>query len=89
MTLNYSLNDSPLFANRKDSQNPSDLSAFQMHQPARVERMYRLTGQVFHQQLALLSLKEVLSTHHQTENRTTDPLATLIALRAAAAQSSE
>jgi hypothetical protein len=89
MTLNFSLNDSPLFANPKGSRNPSDLSVFQMHQPAGVERMYRLTGQVFHQRLALISLKEVLSTLHQTENRTTDPLATLIALRAAAVQSSQ
>jgi len=64
MTLNYSLNDSPLFANPKDCRNPNDLSVFQMHQPAGVERMYLLTGKVFHQRLALISLKEVLSLHH-------------------------
>lgn len=88
MTLNCSLNDSPLFANPKDSRNRSDLSVFQMHQSAGVAPMYRHTGQqVFHQRLALISPKEVPSTHHQTENRTTDPLATLIALRAAALQS--
>jgi hypothetical protein len=73
MTSNFSLNDSLLFANPKGSQNLSDQSVFQMRQLAGGGRMSRLTGQVFHQPVGQINLREVLSTLPRTENRTTDP----------------